>query len=179
MPNYAFNTRPYPVYSGVLQNATANNSIRSLNSDQDNLEKRNQSVSRFYEDKNIFNQLQIRAESLAQVSANWNSYGSESPNSAAIQDCVEVLRSLRAHLLVPERLLPSAEGGVSFTFVSDTPARGAIDVLNTSEAYMVLYDLQGNSQVLEWPKGDEEKQAELIEGLRDHLRSQGLASFSL
>jgi hypothetical protein len=177
MPSYAVTVEHQAIHADTLQRTAANGSNRAINRGPDDLEKRNRAVSRFYEDKNIFNQLQTVVEELINVNANWNSYGSESPNSEAIKESKDVLRLLRSHLLVPERVLPSAEGGVTFTFVSETPARGAIEVLNNSEAYVLLYDLQGNSKVNEWPRADRERQNELIEGLRNHLRSQGIASF--
>jgi hypothetical protein len=177
MPSYAVNVEHQIAYMDTLSR-TSKNSNGAIYNQPASADKSNFESSRFYEDNNIFNKFQARITALSLIKDNWNSHGSEAPSEKSINDAYKVLSSLRNHLLLPERVLPSAEGGVSFTFVSDKPCRGAIEVLNTGESYLLLYDLQGNSYVSEWPTEATSAQDALLDMLRTHLRSERLAAVS-
>ena len=84
-----------------------------------------------------------------------------------------VLASLREATLIPERVLPSAEGGVAFVFSSTGENRAVIESLNDGEDFILLYDLQGNSKTIEWT-GDISK--DLLGTVRKHLKGLRLAA---
>jgi hypothetical protein len=134
--------------------------------------------SRYLISLNVFEGLEDSVDNLISVSPNWNSYGSPAPTLESIDRAKHILRVLRARLLEPERVLPSADGGVSFTFISDTISRAAIESLNNGETYVLLYDLRGNSQTVEWPTSHTDAQLDLIGRVATHLRSDGLAAES-
>ena len=133
--------------------------------------------SRYLSRQNVFENLEMLVQGLVNVPGNWNSYGSPAPNSEAVERSKPILRALRARLLEPDGVLPSADGGVALTFVSDTISRAAVEALNSGESYVLLYDLRGNSETIEWP-ANPSAQIELIGRLATHLRSEGLASES-
>jgi hypothetical protein len=126
----------------------------------------------------VFEKLESALDNLTQVLPNWNSYGSPAPTSTSVARAKQILWALRTRALEPERVLPSADGGVSFTFVSDTVSRAAIESLNDGEIYVLLYDLRGNSQTIDWPTSDRNAQLDLIERVAAHLRNDGLAAKS-
>ena len=112
--------------------------------------------SRFLVSQNVFDALEHKIELLKDVPPNWNSYDSPSPSVESRERSKAVLRALRTKLLEPERVLASAEGGVAFTFVSNTSSRAAIEVLNNGEEYVFLYDLSGQARTIDWPKSFED-----------------------
>jgi hypothetical protein len=131
--------------------------------------------SHFLYSQNVFDALAARVEDLRATPENWNSYGSPPPADVSIENAHPVLRTLRAKLLEPERVIPSADGGVAFTFVSDTISRAAIETLNSGESYVLLYDLNGDSRTIEWPL-EPDSQLQLVDQIVAHLRSQGIAT---
>jgi hypothetical protein len=134
--------------------------------------------SRYLSRQNVFERLELAVQSLVNVSGDWNSYGSPAPTVESVECAMPILRALRTKLLEPDRVLPSADGGVAFTFLSDTINRAAIEALNSGESYVLLYDLRGNSETIEWPTTSLSAQVELIDRLAAHLRSEGLAAES-
>jgi hypothetical protein len=134
--------------------------------------------SRYLSSLNVFEVLDNSIDHLIFTSPNWNSYGSPAPTVESVNGSKPILRALRAKLLAPERVLPSADGGVAFTFISETISRAAIESLNSGESYVLLYDLKGNSETIEWPPSSTHAQLELIGRVATHLRSDGLAAKS-
>jgi hypothetical protein len=127
---------------------------------------------------NIFCSLSERLDTLRGLAPNWNSYGSPPPSEVAIDNAKLALRWLQEKELEPENVHASADGGVAFSFVSETISRAAIECLNNGETYVLLYDLRGNSETLDWSQGNKGEQIATIECLSVHLRSAGLATHS-
>jgi hypothetical protein len=126
----------------------------------------------------VFDTLSLRLEQLIHTPADWNSYGSTPPTAVAIENARVILQRLRDKLLEPDSVNPSADGGIAFTFVSLTISRAEIECLNDGESYVLLYDLKGNSNTVDWPTANQRDQLATIECLSAHLRSEGLASNS-
>ena len=133
------------------------------------------SASRFLEAySNVFCLLSERLDRLSKLAPNWNSYGSPPPSDAAVANGKLILQLLQTKQLEPDNVHASADGGIAFSFVSDTISRAAIECLNSGESYVLLYDLRGNSETLDWPQAGGGEQT--IECLSAHLRSAGLAT---
>jgi len=132
--------------------------------------------SRYLSSYNIFCVLRVKLERLIDTASNWNSYGSPPPTEVAVANAGAILQELQARSLEPENVHPSADGGVAFSFVSDTISRAAIECLNTGESYVLLYDLNGSSETLEWPPAAKRDQLAIIECVSAHLRSEGLGT---
>jgi hypothetical protein len=114
-------------------------------------------------------------DTFTNLPANWNSYGSAAPSNVAINQARYLLEWLQTTNIAPESVHASADGGIAFSFVSDTISRAEIESLNTGESYVLLYDLNGNSDTQEWPNDAHEQFAVLVT-LAAHLRSAGLAT---
>lgn len=131
--------------------------------------------SYFLASQNVFDKIQRNVEVLSQLPTNWNSYGAPAPEPSSIQRAKPILKALRTKLLEPDRVFASADGGVSLVFVSRTESRAAIESLNSGERFILLYDLSGNSKTIDWPE-DDDQGLTLVDKLRNHLRSKGLAA---
>jgi hypothetical protein len=130
--------------------------------------------SNYLGDQNAFNGFEATLDRLLGTPANWNSYNSPPPSAQSVKNARPILQALRIKLLQPDRVLPSAEGGVAFTFVSDTSSRAVIETLNDGGTFLLLYDLSGNSKEVDWPTNFG-AQLDLIDGLLAHLRRNGIA----
>jgi hypothetical protein len=68
--------------------------------------------------KSVLNDLIERASELGRLQKGWNSYSAPAPNSIAI-DKAKTLLTLAFHAdIIPERIEPSAMGGVGVTFTA-------------------------------------------------------------
>jgi hypothetical protein len=131
--------------------------------------------SQFMTRSRIFETLYDSLKMLESVPDDWNTYGSPRPSAESITVAETMLKTLRAELFLPKRILPSAEGGVAFTFLSDTENRAVIESLNNNEAYVLLYDRSGNSETLNWSDSTPE-QVQLLARLKAHLQGARLAT---
>ena len=135
---------------------------------------RNQSQTRALLDR--FDSINGLLNDLYFVSGNdWNAYGSPAPSKRSIEFVRSILNSLWGESLLPDRVLPSADGGVAFVFQSGTDNRAVIESLNQEETYLLLYDRQGNSKTLTWSDTAPEK-GSLFRELQLHLKGVPLAA---
>jgi hypothetical protein len=88
-----------------------------------------------------------RLEKMRSLRDDWNSYGAEAPNPRAIFYAQEILSSLMHRNLLPDRVNPSAENGITFSF-----RRGEryadIECFNSGEILAVTTD--GNDEPEVW-----------------------------
>ena len=131
--------------------------------------------SEFLSMLNTFDVLRRSLSQLASMLDDWNRYGSPAPSARSIVRAQQVLDSLQSESLPPKRVLPSAEGGVAFVYLSETENRAVIESLNSDEIFILLYDRRGNSKTLDWSQS-RLAQKSLLRELRDHLRGTSLAS---
>jgi hypothetical protein len=85
-------------------------------------------------------QSSARIFALRSIEQDWDSYGTAAPSSDAIHKGILLHSMLREVLLVPEQILPSAEGGVSIDLAGSNDRRALIETLNTGDRYILLYD---------------------------------------
>jgi hypothetical protein len=77
---------------------------------------------------------------LSQMNDNWDSYGTPAPSAKAIANGLHVHSFLHLVSLIPERVLPSAEAGVSIDLAGFGGRKALIEALNSGETYILLYD---------------------------------------
>ncbi len=85
---------------------------------------------------------------ISNMEPDWDSYGAEPPSDNAIRATRETLKELAGDLLLPSAIVPSAEGGVSIYFMSGNRT-AYIETYNQGSQALVMYDQQGNTEVLE------------------------------
>lgn len=113
--------------------------------------------------------------SLYFVGEDWNGYGSPAPSKPSIEISRGVLNSLLAENLVPDRALPSADGGVALIFRTDNDNRAVIETLNDDSTYVLLYDRRGNSRTLTWGESGSVN-IQIVRQLELHLKGATLAA---
>jgi hypothetical protein len=85
---------------------------------------------------------------MATLEANWDSYGAEPPSTLAIHAARLIISELANSLISPSAIVASAGGGVSIYFFND-PRTAYIENDNAGEQALVMYDRDGNTEVLE------------------------------
>ena len=96
----------------------------------------------------------------------WNGYGSESPNEIAIEAAKEIVLTAPQLGMIPNKILPSAEGGVGICFyASDRYAD--IECLNTGEILAMKSDGVNRPEIWELMP-NQYKGA--LEEIREYLR---------
>jgi hypothetical protein len=92
-------------------------------------------------------------ENLRTLPNGWDGDAAEAPNDTAIAHAHRVLDILKRLNFHPDRIAPSAEGGVTISFFVER-RYGDIELFNTGEILAVTSDGSGNPHVWEVP--DEE-----------------------
>lgn len=114
-----------------------------------------------------FRVLDEKLNRLERLEQGWDSYDAEPPSGGAIRRAKEFLQLLRATLLVPNKILPSGEGGVALSFYSENGRDAYIEFLNDGENQAVLYANSGEfveHEVEMTPEGA----SRLAQLIRDH-----------
>ncbi len=76
--------------------------------------------------------------SLLHLRHNWDTYGSDAPSPASIQAAGKVAEACLGEALVPDGIVPSAEGGVALCFLKNGRYCD-IEFLNSGEILAVRY----------------------------------------
>jgi len=79
-----------------------------------------------------------KLKQLSELRANWDSFGSEGPTAEAIRIAGDFINHLIAVGLIPDAILPSAEGGVAVCFVREGK-NADVECLNSGEVLAVRY----------------------------------------
>lgn len=75
---------------------------------------------------------------LSRVVDNWNSFGSERPSAESIRKATTIAETLINFGLIPDGIVPSAEGGVAICFVR-SGKYADVECFNTGEILGVRY----------------------------------------
>lgn len=89
-----------------------------------------------------FYRLHVELSRMESLGENWDSYGSEPPNPGAIRSAVEALDELMKADILPNAVVPSAEGGVGIVFVR-SPRYADVEFLNDGDILMSTYYADG------------------------------------
>lgn len=114
--------------------------------------------------------LALRLVALARLQANWDTYGAEPPTERAIRKALGALQSTWTNLL-PETVLPSVEGGVTFVYSTDAKKYAEIEFGNDGEI-MAAFRRQ-SEQPNAWVVRDELGLVLAVNEIRRHLGVRG------
>jgi hypothetical protein len=99
------------------------------------------------------------------------------PTDSVLEDAKSILITLRACRVRPERIVPSADGGMAFTFDTSGDRRAFIEVLNEGEISAVLYSTTGDSRMIPIVSSkDASGLRSAIEALKAHFEVGPLAA---
>jgi hypothetical protein len=109
-----------------------------------------------------------RLRSLADLSNGWNSYEAPSPSQDAIRNARGFLALLSIRGLKPDRLEPSAMGGIGISFTS-AKREVATELYNNGTAHALFADDSTGEMTTRVVTADERGFRELINSLREFL----------
>lgn len=107
-------------------------------------------------------------------------YG-QAPTEKVLSDARILFARLRAETLRPNRIVPSADGGMSFGFRASESRRAYIEILNDGDIYAVTYRAGGDNvctYTINSPH-DEESVKAAIQSVRSYLEVGPLAPGTL
>jgi hypothetical protein len=118
-----------------------------------------------------FAPLSKQLDQLKSLAVGWDGYDAPTPSADAIGAAKTLLQHMQNELLKPQRITPSAEGGVAFTFAATGQRRAQIELLNSGEKFAHLYDLNGDSRTEDWNENLEVVSIKrLLEPIRRYLQ---------
>jgi hypothetical protein len=110
--------------------------------------------------------LKEKLQALGSLSIDWDSYGTGPPNANSIELAAEFLGSLFESDLLPDRVVPSAEGGVGFAFLAAI-GQADIEIFNDGDVLAAVYPPDELTQVWEASLADIHL---TVQRLREFLR---------
>jgi len=127
------------------------------------------STSRFLQMEKQYQQLNSSLETHTNLTDNWDSYGAEKPSTSSLNAAAGFLRKLRNESFMPDRIIPSAEGGVAIYFNRDTKT-AYVEYRNSGDVILAMYDDRSDPLILELTNtdADEHRALHLI---RHYIRS--------
>jgi hypothetical protein len=123
--------------------------------------------SAFLSSKTRFDDAWQRLKAAALLRHGWDSYTADPPNEVARTLAGTILDELEANHLPPTRLMPSVEGGIGLVFV-EGGNRAYLEVCNTGETVVAIYQAQGEPEVWELDTTQASRNA-AIHRIRVHL----------
>src|SRR5580658_10594043 len=94
-----------------------------------------------------FEEINTELERVSRLQDGWDSYHASAPSQGAIDIARQLLRLLRAAMLPPNRVVPSAEGGIGICFV-DADKYADFEIFNDREILATAY--RGRSEPHVW-----------------------------
>ena len=104
----------------------------------------------------LFNNFKQQIIELKNLSKGWDSYNANPPNYDALINSIEILNALFESQLIPTRIMPSVEGGVSFLFIKNTKYAD-IECDNDGDVFAGMSDRIGEPILWQIIEADEEK----------------------
>jgi hypothetical protein len=113
--------------------------------------------------------LYVKLESFSQLEDGWNSYSAPRPTNVAITNAREFLDVLCTADMRPNRITPSAVGGIGVTFrVGER--KSYVEFLNAGRAYVLFSDGIGEPEISEISGGYQDY-VQLIGDIRKYLNA--------
>jgi len=121
---------------------------------EENIEELEILVSKDFE--NTYKEYYRKLNEMKNLHENWDSYGAEPPNEMAIDNAEIVLQKLYSDHILPDRILPSAEGGVAVSFIRKG-VYADFECFNEGEIYIGQSSEKGVDKIEEISIDDLEK----------------------
>jgi hypothetical protein len=126
-----------------------------------------QSTSQYLQVEKCYQDLCESLDASANLADNWNSYDAEKPSPSAIKAAARFLRRLRTEFFMPNRVIPSAEGGVAVYFTRGDKT-AYLEYRNSGESILAMYDNLSDPIVVELTESDADE-SRAITNIRDYI----------
>jgi hypothetical protein len=111
------------------------------------------STSRFLQIAKTYQELRSSLDTCATLADNWDSYGAAKPARHSIEAADRFLQKLFTALFMPNRVIPSAEGGVAVYFNCDNKT-AYVEYRNSKEVILAMFDDQSDPIIVELTEND-------------------------
>ena len=111
------------------------------------------STSKFLQIEKTYQELRSSLSVCATLPENWDSYGAAKPEQHSIEAADRFLQKLFAELLMPNRVIPSAEGGVAVYFNSDNKT-AYLEYRNSRSVILAMFDDDSDPIIVELTESD-------------------------
>jgi hypothetical protein len=126
-------------------------------------------ASKFLQIAKAFQELRSSLNACATLADNWDSYGAAKPARHSIEATDRFLQKLFAALFVPNRVIPSAEGGVAVYFNSDNRT-AYVEYRNSKEAILAMFDDYSDPIIVELTEDDADE-SRAVSLIRNYITS--------
>jgi hypothetical protein len=111
------------------------------------------STSQFLQIAKTYQELRSALDACATLADNWDSYGAVKPAKHSIDAVDKFLQRLFAELFMPNRVIPSAEGGMAVYFTSDNKT-AYLEYRNSKEVILAMFDDHNDPIIVELTEND-------------------------
>lgn len=126
-----------------------------------------QSTSQYLQVEKCYQDLCESLDLCANLANDWNSYDAEKPSPDTVKAVARFLRRLRAEFFMPNRVIPSAEGGVAVYFTRGSKT-AYLEYRNSGEVILAMYDNHSDPLVVELTESDADESRAITE-IRDYI----------
>jgi len=157
MPSFAIPPKePRTIIIDTLERTSAESSVSAFRGEAAKLRRSGQ-ISQYLWRRIKMDRWIDALPALCQIGEGWNSYASPPPNGDSASRAADILKRLNPTNLIPDAIRASAEGGIAIVFTSGRRNRAVIEALNNGEQFLLMYDLDGRNQTLDWPSNLDEQ----------------------
>jgi|SRR5271163_4393278 len=114
------------------------------------------STSKFLQVVRTYQELRSSLDACATLADNWDSYDAAKPAKHSIEAADRFLERLFDEMLMPNRVIPSAEGGIAVYFNSDKKA-AYVEYRNSREVILAMFDDHSDPIIIELTESDADK----------------------
>jgi hypothetical protein len=111
------------------------------------------STSKFLQIEKTYQEMRSSLDAYATLPDNWDSYGAAKPARHCIEATDRFLERLFAELFMPNRVIPSAEGGMAVYFNSDKKT-AYVEYRNSREVILAMFDDHSDPIIIELTESD-------------------------
>ena len=111
------------------------------------------STSRFLQIEKTYQEMRSSLDACAALQDNWDSYDAAKPARHSIEATDRFLGRLFAELFMPNRVIPSAEGGMAVYFHSDKKT-AYLEYRNSGEVILAMFDDHSDPIIVELTECD-------------------------
>jgi len=127
------------------------------------------STSKFLQIAKTYQELRSSLDACAALADNWDSYGAPKPAKHTIDAADRFLQRLFGELLMPNRVIPSAEGGIAVYFNSDEKT-AYLEYRNSKEVILAMFNNQNEPIIIELTENDADESRALSD-IRNYITS--------
>lgn len=113
-------------------------------------------TSKFLLIERAYQEMRMSLDACSKLGDNWDSYGAAKPASHSIEAADKFLQGLFVEMFMPNRVIPSAEGGTAVYFNSDNKT-AYVEYRNSRNVILAMFDEHSEPIIIELTESDADK----------------------